>query len=334
MPLDVRTIIPTVEQTLWDLLSLGYEVRLAPVADLAGLRAAPAQTVRDRALRYVTADGNLWRWSQASTAADNGTTVIAPTTAPYAPAGNGRWLRVSSPATFGPNRFAPLQAKQTGYARSIILYQGEGRGATPKEVAESLFGQSPAMLLQWLGDDARARSQYAGALYWNVLEFQVLCYSECLRGRPAGLLGSPLAGEAAKDPGLQRMVGDVRYLLAGVQTGVDGIESVEIGRSDVLSEDEEERIFIGAVQVLVRTSFAIPDEDLETHEHRGRPEVDRLPAPEVRPPELRGQRPDRHHGPGPDPDGGPRVRLHRRRGPEHDAGQRDLRRHQRHLPRP
>lgn len=273
MSLDVRTLINTIEQTLLDLLSLGYQVRRAPVASIAALRATPAKTVADRDLVYVDDQDNLYRWSQASTAADDGLAVVAPTDPPYAPATNGRWLRVSTPATFGPNQNAPLQKKQTGYARSVVLYQGEGQGTSAKQIAESIFGRSPAILIQWLGDDPRLRSQYPGALYWDNLEFQILVYSESLRGQPWTALGSPQAAEVARDPGLNRMVGDVRYLLAGIQhTGVDGIESVEIGRSDIVSQDLEDRVFVAGVQIIVRTSWTIPDEDLEAMRIQLRPQ--------------------------------------------------------------
>lgn len=256
MPLDVRTLISTVEQTLFDILNLGLRYRLAPVADITALRSADALVAADQDLRYVTAENRLYRWVLTSTAADDGLNWIQPQAAPP----NGRWQRVSNPCTWGPNLNAPLHSRQAGYARSVVLYEGQGN--LEEEGLLAVFGQKPAVLLQWLGDDPQAKSMRAGALYKDVLEFQILLVSQCLRPAPAAVLGSLFGAEAAWDPGLNRMIGDVRYLLAGIETGVAGIESVEIGRADIVTEDLAERLFIGSVQILVRTSFDIPDEDL------------------------------------------------------------------------
>ena len=259
MALDVRTQIATVERTVWSILRLGLGTRLPAVADIAALRAAPVLTVKDMAVRHVTSVNNLFEWAAVSSAADDGVNVIQPTTPPKPGQTNGRWLRVTNPSTFGPNDNAPLQRKATGYVPAVVLYQGEDDDKALTEV----FGQTPAILIEWMGDDPKARSQYPGALYWNVHELQVMCISQCLRPSPWALLGSVISGEAAKDPGVHRLLGDVRYLLAGVKTGVDGIESIEIGRADIVSVSLAQRLFVATVQIFVRTSWTIPDEDLE-----------------------------------------------------------------------
>jgi hypothetical protein len=255
MALDVRTQITTAEQTVLEILELGLQVRLAPVADTAALAAAAVTTTRDRALRYVTAENRVYRWSAASTAAHAPPNVVQPQAAPP----NGRWLRVTSPSTFGPNLNAPLHSRQTGYVRWVRLYQGPD---TLDDQQVGVDGQTPALLIHWVGDRPEARSNRPGALYWNVHDFQVQCLSSCLRPPPATRWGSPIPAELAQDPGLHRLMGDVRYLLAGVDVGEPGIESIEIGAGAIVDEDLEERLHVGQVQVLVRTSWRIPDEDL------------------------------------------------------------------------
>lgn len=259
MTLDVRTQVATVERFVWQVLRLGLMSRGPAVADIAALRAAPVVTAKDGALRYVTAAANLFEWAPASTLADDGVNVVQPTTPPKPGLVNGRWLRVSHPSTFGPHAGRPLQSRPTGYVPAVVLYQNED---DDKPIVE-VFGQTPAILVEWLGDDPRARSQYAGALYWDEHRLLVTCISQCLRPSPGALLGSILSGEALKDPGAHRMIGDVRYLLAGVQTGDPGIESIEIGPAHIVEISLGQRLVVASAEVLVRTSWTIPDEDLE-----------------------------------------------------------------------
>lgn len=255
MALTVVNLISQVEQTLFEILHLSFSKRLDPVANLAALRAAPTLTTRDWALRYVTDQNNLYRWSLYSTAADDGLITIRPSTLPA----NGRWIRVTNAVDYGPNRFAPLASKQTGFCRSVVLYDGQ----SPDEMQAQIYGQAPALLIEFVASNPEARSNRPGALYWDNMEFQILVVSECLRPPPAAVMGSELPAESSKDPGLNTLVGLVRYVLAGVRTEVRGIESVEIGRVDILSEDLAERLFVASVQIIVRTSWEIPDEDLE-----------------------------------------------------------------------
>lgn len=257
--LDVVSNIRVVEEALLDVLSLAFQKREAEQPDLATLRTAfTPQLLKDRALVYVAAEDRVYRWDRYSTLPDDGLEVIAPTPATTPDA--GRWLRVTSSVFFGPNSNLPLQSRRQGYCKTVLLYRGD---ESDEQMQEAIYGQKPAMLLEWLSDDPQPWSLFAGALYKDAHQFNLFIVSECLRGTPAGPWGSALAAEAATDPGINEMVGQVRKVLAGVPLGIRNLEHVEIGPARKVEERLAERLFIYSISFFVRTNFYIPDEDLE-----------------------------------------------------------------------
>lgn len=259
MSLNVVDLITTVERALHEVLLLRFQKRLDPVPDLAALKEAPTILVRDFDLRYVQIEGRCYKFDLHNPHPDDGFLVIQPQDRP----GLGRWLRVTNPATKGPNTNAPLAAvydPKEAYCKQVLLHMADD--ASPQEALLRVFGQTPSILLEWIGDDPLYRSHVAGALYHDPLEFQVIVISECLRRGPWAQWGSPVANEATADPGMNAMIGQVRHLLAGAQLHIDGLESIEIGRASKFFEDLDQRIFAASVQLFVRTNWAIPDEDL------------------------------------------------------------------------
>ncbi len=257
--MNVIDLITTVERGLHEVLLLRFQKRLEPVANLAALQAAPTTVVKDFDLRYVQSEGRCYRFDLLNPSSPDGFSVIQPQDR----SSIGRWLRVTAPVTKGPNHNAPLYAlhdPKEAYCKQVVLHMADN--ASSEEALLRVFGQTPSILLEWVGDEPLPRSHVPGALYHDVLEFQVIVVSECLRRGPWAQWGSPLPEEAQADPGMNAMIGQVRHLLAGAELHIPGIESVEIGRASKFFEDLDQRIFAASIQVFVRTNWAIPDEDL------------------------------------------------------------------------
>ena len=256
--LDVVNNIRVVEEALLDVLSLAFQKRETEQPDLASLRTAfLPQLLKDRALVYVVSEDRVYRWDRYSTLPDDGLNVIAPS--PPINPDAGRWLRVTSSVNFGPNENLPLQSRRQGYCKTVLLYRGD---ESDEQMEEAIYGQKPALLLEWLNDDPKPWSLYPGALYRDTHQFNLFIVSECLRGAPSAVWGSPLAAEYATDPGINDMIGQLRKVLAGVPLGVKNLEHVEIGQARKVEERLAERLFIYSLSFFVRTNFYIPDEDL------------------------------------------------------------------------
>ena len=255
--LDVRTAATTIQQALVDTIHLGLGWRRPAAADLVALEADDVASVPDRALRLVTSEGVAYRWHNASRLGHRSPYVIAPLSRPN----NGRWIRQSTRVTLGPNYYKPLHRVTTGYAKAVQLFQGESG-----EELDRIFGQKPAFLVEWTGDDLVTKSAQAGTIYQANYEFAIHVISQNLRQGAEAVQGSPIAGEDVADPGLNRMIGDLRYLLAGCRLDLEpGVKYVDIqGKARVRRADLAQRAMYGTVPLIVRASCNIPDEDLIT----------------------------------------------------------------------
>lgn len=257
MALTLANHITELERILILFLRLAFKHRFAPVADLAALQAASIATTTEGALRYVTAEDRVYWYSAFSGAAQSLPAVVQPTgsTAP------GRWLRVDVPWTYGPNGNRPLRAQQTGVCKAVELFNGAS--TETMEALLKVFEQRPALFLQWTESPVQAQSIYAGAHYKIPATFNLVVASENLRGDPWGMLGEPGATEQnGKDPGLSWLLGQVLKVCAGVDLATPGIESVEIGKAQVLYQGLQERVFVGVVPITVRVWVLNEDEDL------------------------------------------------------------------------
>jgi phage gp37-like protein len=251
--LTVRNQITEVQRALHECLALAFLRRLAPVADVAALRTTYGSPL-DRALCYVTAEARVYRWSKYSTAADDGLNVLAPNS--LVP---GRWLRVESTLTYGPNMNAPLHARPSGVCQAVeFLELDEGT----EDQLERVLGNTPSILIHWKGDRPLPHSLVPGAVYKTLHDFTVIVYSQSLRGPTEALWGSPLPSELAADPGLNSLLSELRYVLAGISLGTPGVIDIELGPARVTDSYIEERLVRGEVDFEVRVSFVIPDEDL------------------------------------------------------------------------
>lgn len=254
MDLTFRNAATLIELAVFRAINRALRRRLPPVADVAALRAVVTRGAgsgyarRDDDLIFVTSKAVCYEWSTASTAADDDDTVVAP-----ADAGTtGRWLK-------GPS------AVQSGYLLDVRLYEGE---QSEDELLDRLLGQRPSVAIRWLGADNVPQSQIPGSLYKYENDFEIWVASSNYRGSalPEAIVGSPLAAESAKDPGVNVILGDLKKALAG-KTGEElnqpGIAYADIGREQPVYRSLSERFFVFSLALRVHATVQNPDDDLE-----------------------------------------------------------------------
>lgn len=265
--MSVETLIADVESALVRLVRLGLGWRYPTKASLAELAAMQVAVLRDGGLCYVTGQG-LFEWLPFSSATPDGVNVVVPTTLPAGKT-NGRWLKVSTTWTYGAGGTS-LSSKTTGYLRSVEAFSSDDG---PDAAIERVFGNTPSVLVQFTGDDPQSASNLPGTFYRDALTFQLLVVTANLRGIASATQGSPVPAEATVDPGAYRIIGDLRRLLAGVSPdfGISGVERVEIGAASLAFEDLDRRLFVWTLNVTVRASFSIDDEDLVDAAVRAQP---------------------------------------------------------------
>ena len=257
-PLDLRTCIAQIETSILEALRLGYFFRYPEAATLADLSARDAESLPKGSLIFVATEGTCYRWEPAS---------LLPVLPPYvvAPVGfgfpNGRWLRESSALTFGHNFRKPLHSVRTGYARYVGIYQGED-----DDQLEKIYGQVPAFLVEFVGENLSSSAYRHGAVYDLTLNFIVHAIASNLREGTDALFGSDVVADSGTPPppGLYRMVGDAHYLLAGSRLGLEpGVMFCSIdGEVKVIETDLAQRRFRAELPLTVRASAHLTDEDL------------------------------------------------------------------------
>lgn len=266
--LNVLTEITTVELALLRVLRLAFLQRGTAVADVATLRSVDYDyvvAVTEGALQHVTAEAILYEWSQTSTATDDGVTVIKP-----ASVTTGRWLRVSETWQYGANYNALLQSRvAVPWAREVVLYEGEDDG---ESLMQRVGGNVPALLLRWVGDSPKSLL-LPGAQYRNEHTFTILALTRNMRHpdlSAEAVTGSQLSEDRDNDPGVNGIVGQLRKLLGGLVL-LEGCQPLIVGAATTgtvsnYGEDgtESERFFQVILELKLRTSYAVPDDDLVT----------------------------------------------------------------------
>ena len=250
--------ISTIEAAICRIARLGLGWRCPAVADLTALVAVDATVLSDGAMTYVTSEANIYEWAIDSTATVDGSTVLASIT--LDPSARGRWLKVLTSWTFGAGG-TNLAKKQTGYLRAVEPYasmetsQGEDDG-----ILSRIAAQTPAVCVQFVGDEIESYDNQPGTLYSATLGIKLIIASSNLRAAPAAVRGDGVSD----DPGVYRIIGDLRRLFGGLSfdNGIEGVERIEIGGSELISELEDRRVYIWGLDLIVKASFAIEDEDL------------------------------------------------------------------------
>ena len=255
MDLTFRNAATLIELAVFHAINRALRRRLPAAADIIALRsmvtrgAGTGYARRDDDSVYVAAKGVCYEWSTASTAADDGDLVIAPTDAGV----TGRWLK-------GPSKV------QSGYLADVRLYEGE---QSEDELLDRLLGQRPAVAIRWLGADHVPQSQVSGSLYKYKNDFELWVASSNYRGSalPEAVVGSAIAAEAARDPGVNAILGDLKKALAGKtgeELGQPGIAYAEIGREQPVYRSLSERLFVFSLALRVHATVQNQDDDLET----------------------------------------------------------------------
>lgn len=250
--------ISTIEAAICRIARLGLGWRRPAVADLTALVAVDATVLSDGAMTYVTSEANIYEWAIDSTATVDGSTVLASIT--LDPSARGRWLKVLTSWTFGAGG-TNLAKKQTGYLRAVEPYasmetsQGEDDG-----ILSRIAAQTPSVCVQFVGDEIESYDNQPGTLYSATLGIKLIIASSNLRAAPAAVRGDGVSD----DPGVYRIIGDLRRLFGGLSfdNGIEGVERIEIGGSELISELEDRRVYIWGLDLIVKASFAIEDEDL------------------------------------------------------------------------
>lgn len=240
----ITTCNTQVEEALQTTILLALGKRLT-VATNTALKALASNARAEDELAYNTAAGYVYRFNRYATTADNATTVLTPTDAPTV----GRWLRTASTSS-------------SGYVNEVALYEG-----VPEEsrILETLTGRVPSVLIVWVGDDYEPRSQIPGALYRARMSYQIWCCSRNLRPERQGRTGSQISAESTLDPGVNKILGDLRSALAGDDLDQDGVDWVEIQSAErILASKIRERCYIYRLDIEVRATIHNPESDLVT----------------------------------------------------------------------
>lgn len=245
MALTARNALSSIERALRAAIRRNLGKPLPAVATIAALRAATtrgasgALTVDDESSRHVTSAGVRYEFNPRSTAADDGDETIAPTDSPTA----GRWEKTTSTTS-------------TGYLRDVILYDG---GYTTEALDAILGGKRPSVVIHFDGADNPTASTIPGALYRYRPRFEVWALSQSMRRAYEGKLEPPISAEAAADPGVHQVVGDLKALLAGSDLDLDGLDYLQIGAEEMIESGENQRRFTCSLHLTALASYSIED---------------------------------------------------------------------------
>lgn len=256
--LNPHTATTDVERALQSTIALKLRRRYPAVATIAALRAwATVGGEEDTGLSSnfddafvelvpVTASGAVYSWSAVSTATDDGAAVVCPTDR-VAGSLPGRWLVTTSTST-------------AGYADAVRIYEGE---SAEEPFLIRMAARIPSIGIMWKGErNPDKESQIPGAFYRVVMDFEIWASSRNLRRGNEASLGSLVTGEAAEDPGVMRIIGDLRACLGGSDLGLtDGIDYVYLGAHSKVVEDLGEGLFIHSLAIRIPATLRFEDED-------------------------------------------------------------------------
>lgn len=264
--LKIDQSLAQIEDALLRMINFALRKGLPDAADPAELRARPSITGGsperfDLDMVRVVSLGKRFYWWQFSTAADNGTTVIKPNDA----GATGRWLIVESPLRYAGVLLPDIT---DGILQAVILHNGD---FDEKVLKERIFSRAPCVAIHFDQEKHKAKSQVPGALYDYRVSFEIWSVARCYRDRFEAAIGSPIPAELAADPGVMRIHGMVKKLLAGTTLGLEGTSSTdysgishtEIGDGRLERAELAERTFVMSLGLEVRGSLANPDEPFE-----------------------------------------------------------------------
>lgn len=236
-----------IESAIVDNLCWAYGRRKFTSADFTALRAVASVGMIDRSMCFVTASGYAFQWQKFQTAVDDNANFIQPTD--VASGKPGRWCRVSAT---GAN-----STLSTGYLNKCELYNDDAQDLNL--FVQRLFGDMPAMLLSYEGTERQPKSSELGAVDWCEARFTLFVISESARGGQAARQGSPVAAEAAKDPGTAAMLADAMLVLKGAGLGLNDVAYVRV-RDDVpVIQDLARARYVESLEISVYYTETNPD---------------------------------------------------------------------------
>lgn len=249
---DPCTVTIDVGRALQQTIALALRRRYPAKASVSALRAfstlgeGGTSSFEEPNVELVPVGAVIYSWSATSTAADDGSAVIRPADRGSLP---GRWLKTTSTST-------------SGYLAVVRIYEGED-GEEPSLV--KLSGQTPWVQVIFRGETPDKQSQIPGAFYRLMMEFEIRAGSRSLRGGNEALLGSAISDEASADPGVERIIGDVRQAIVwGDDLGLPEIvDFCYPGAHGKVLEDAGERYFVHKLMVRVPATVRFEDADGE-----------------------------------------------------------------------
>jgi phage gp37-like protein len=252
--LAIDQSLAQLEQVYYDTITIALKLRKLTAADASALRAVRSlgtsgtQSFTLDDLAYVTAATNVYRWSPTSTAGDDGNFVIKPTDA----GASGRWLKALSSVKIDGVNIATIA---TGYLRAVVLHNGD---FDEKVLNDRIYGLAPCVAVHFGGEKHQPLSQIPGALYDYRVAFELWSVSRNYRDRFEAALGSPIPSESAADPGVLKLHGAVKKLLAGrsgEELGNTSVKYIELGDGNLIESREDERLFVMSLETEMRGSI-------------------------------------------------------------------------------
>lgn len=230
--LDVRTAQTELEDALRDAVLYALGRRIANVANVAALRAFPSRghtgsSLHDDCLAVIVVANVVtasYRWSQGSSAADNGTTVIKPDDV----VGNGRWLSWTSTMRFSPEVGGDsfyLHEIEQGPVECVIVLD---KATEKKDINALITGQVPSVVIE-ATDDTPVDMTYMTGHRWDTdFGFTISVIAQNLRDRRQAAQGSSLDSAV----GANGIDGAIVALLAGttLNSVLDAVRNVRVGR--------------------------------------------------------------------------------------------------------
>lgn len=227
-------------------LALAFRVLVRPAdgeffADEATLRASRSDvydTNEDAApaLVQVGASRNIWAWFRFADVPETASVLRPDDVLPGDP---GRWIRQVLP---------PVAAcGTTRYYQHVELIDARTK---TKDLWSACRGQTPALFVSFVGSDTDEASQ-TRAFYRVNAEYQIRVLSSNYRGGVAARYTPPTASEKAADPGVSRMIGDVRdyFIKDRTLSRTASVLTVKLGRHQTLDGLTRERVVCDGLTV-------------------------------------------------------------------------------------
>lgn len=227
-------------------LSLAYRRLVRPesaayfesLSDLRAARSDVHDTNEDAApaLTQVGQNRNIWAWFRYSDLSESAE-VMRPDDVDASRA--GRWIRQVLPKV--------TACGTTRYYQHVELCDARLK---TKDLWNACRGQTPALFVSFLGSDQEEASQ-TRAFYRVTSEFQLRVLSSNYRGGVSARYTPPLADEEIADPGVSRMIGDLRdyFVKDRDLSSTPSILTVKLGRHQTQGELTKDRVICDSLNI-------------------------------------------------------------------------------------